>query len=124
MEIVENDSIFLSELQNLISSDDENKMCFDCKIPYPKYVSINNGVFICDRCAEIHRTLGTAISYIRGIEDEWDVYLLMFIQRGGNGRMRYILNSYGLIDESDIKYKYITKASEYHRQLVKKIKNS
>ncbi len=118
MENTNSENFFLSEIQNIISSDDENKMCFDCKFPYPKFVSINNGVFICERCAEIHKTLGTAISYVRGIEEEWDVYLLLFIKRGGNARMRYILNSYGIIDEFDINYKYRTKASEYHRLLV------
>jgi hypothetical protein len=34
---------------------DQNKFCFECKAPDPKFVSVNNGIYICIYCATIHR---------------------------------------------------------------------
>lgn len=103
-----------------------NKMCIDCKKPYPLFASITNGVFICEECAEIHRTLGSHISYVRGLKEKWDVYLLSYMYRGGNNRFTDFMENYEIIEDADIRYKYRTKGIENYRLTVSLIfiKNS
>ena len=33
----------------------ENNICFDCGGDFPKFISINNGTFLCQFCADNHR---------------------------------------------------------------------
>ena len=48
---------------------DLNKYCFECKSPDPKFVSVNNGIYICIQCAVIHRDFGnTKVSSVRSLE--------------------------------------------------------
>jgi len=50
----------------------ENKFCFDCGLISPKWASINNGIFICLKCAGIHRGFGVHISFVRSLTmDNW-----------------------------------------------------
>ncbi|XP_074648072.1 arf-GAP with dual PH domain-containing protein 1-like [Tubulanus polymorphus] len=50
-----------------------NNECVDCGAPDPDWASYNLGVFICQECAGIHRSLGTHISKVRSITlDKWD----------------------------------------------------
>jgi hypothetical protein len=106
------------DIYRLMAKDKENKMCFDCKRPFPKCVSVNNGIFVCDRCAEVHKALGLKISYIREVHDIWDEYLYMHIQRGGNKRLKLFFDKYDIDVKSDISYKYKTCAAEFYRQIV------
>ncbi|KAL0484675.1 membrane-associated protein [Acrasis kona] len=58
-------------LQELLKSPD-NKECADCNAKGPSWASINHGVFLCIRCAGIHRSLGTHISKVRSVTlDVW-----------------------------------------------------
>lgn len=106
------------EILAIFSSDNENKMCFDCQKPYPQFTSINNGIFICEDCSLIHKTLSSNISFVKSIKDEWDEYLLSFMSRGGNRRLRLLMQNYDLIFGADIAFKYKTNAVEYYRQVV------
>ena len=47
---------------NDIMKDPDNLFCFECAVPYPQWVSINNAIFLCKDCANAHRSLGTGIS--------------------------------------------------------------
>jgi len=50
----------------------ENKLCFDCKGVSPKWASVNNGIFLCLKCAGIHRGFGVNISFVRSLTmDNW-----------------------------------------------------
>ena len=69
--------------QYLYERDYENKVCLECKSPKPEYVSINNSILICSKCKDSHIKLGYNISYIRRINDEWDPYILNYLERGG-----------------------------------------
>lgn len=57
---------------NEIMKDPENRYCFDCGTPHPKWASVNNGIIICLNCAGIHRGYGVNISFVRSLTiDNW-----------------------------------------------------
>ena len=58
----------------------------DCGKDNPTKVSINNGVIICEECAEKHDELGHSISFLKDIDDDFDEYLLNFIVFGSNSK--------------------------------------
>ena len=58
-------------LSNLLREED-NKYCVDCDSKGPRWASWNLGIFLCIRCAGIHRNLGTHLSRVRSLElDDW-----------------------------------------------------
>ena len=113
------------DLQYFVNLDNENKICFDCGGPFPTYVSINNGVFICESCANNHKKLGYNISYIHQICLPWDPYLLAYAIRGGNTRFKLLCNEYKVPCQSFYENneerlnKYIIKLGEYYRLVLK-----
>jgi hypothetical protein len=115
MEVNRNE--YYKKISQIIFQNEHNKYCFDCKTPFPKYISINNAIFLCKHCSELHKALGVGISFIRSINEPWDDYLLLYIQRGGNKRLINHFEKYK-IKEFDINIRYRTKASEYYRFLV------
>lgn len=117
MEINRNE--YYKQVSEIISKDNSNKYCFDCKTPFPKYVSINNGIFLCKPCSDFHRTLGVNISFVRSINDVWDEYLLLYIQRGGNRRLKRVFEKLKIENKQEDKsYRYKTKACEFYRYKV------
>lgn len=44
--------------------EDENKYCADCEAKQPRWASWNLGVFLCIRCAGIHRNLGVHLTKV------------------------------------------------------------
>ena len=106
-------------IKYLLEKDYENKICVECKSPMPTHVSINNAIILCGVCAEKHKQLGYNISYIRELKDEWDQYLLNFLERGGNSRYIRLCNQYEL-NQMPIEEKLKTKIMDYYRLLVSK----
>ncbi|OON23360.1 putative GTP-ase activating protein, partial [Opisthorchis viverrini] len=54
--------------------DEDNKYCVDCDAKGPRWASWNIGVFLCIRCAGIHRNLGVHISKVKSVNlDTWTV---------------------------------------------------
>lgn len=53
--------------------DPRNNTCADCKAQsHPRWASWSLGVFICIKCAGIHRSLGTHISKVKSVDlDTW-----------------------------------------------------
>ena len=113
------------DLQYFVNLDCENKICFDCGGPFPTYVSINNGVFICSNCAKNHEKLGYNISYIHKISSPWDPYLLSYATRGGNSRFKRLCLQYEVpcqsFNENDEEKltKYIIRLGEYNRLVLR-----
>lgn len=98
-----------------------NSKCNDCGIEKPKYVSTNNGVFLCERCSLVHRTYGLNISVIRSIEkDNWNELQFLFLKKGGNENFRKFIYEYFFPLNTSTYDIYRSNALDYYR---KKLRN-
>ncbi|KAK6752787.1 hypothetical protein RB195_003909 [Necator americanus] len=79
-------------LQNILLDmlkEDENKYCADCQAKTPRWAAWNLGVFICIRCAGIHRNLGVHISKVRSVNlDSWTAEQVQSMRVMGNEKAR------------------------------------
>lgn len=78
-------------LIEVLLKEDDNKYCVDCDAKGPRWASWNLGVFLCIRCAGIHRNLGVHISKVKSVNlDAWTPEQVAYVQRTGNSRARAI----------------------------------
>ena len=108
-----------------IKNNELNKECFDCGACYPEYISINNGVFICKDCINIHNkfpkqvsnTLKNNLSSLNNKELEY-----MFL--GGNQKLLEFVNyEYPQLHKFKVNILYQTKAMQYYRNYLKYLVN-
>ncbi|XP_014561594.1 hypothetical protein COCVIDRAFT_86491 [Bipolaris victoriae FI3] len=72
-------------LQELIKSVPGNGNCADCGARNPGWASWSLGIFLCMRCAALHRKLGTHISKVKSLSmDKWDNAQVDNMKRIGN----------------------------------------
>ncbi|XP_067876224.1 stromal membrane-associated protein 1 isoform X6 [Heterodontus francisci] len=70
--------------------EEDNKYCADCEAKGPRWASWNLGVFICIRCAGIHRNLGVHISRVKSVNlDQWTPEQIQCMQDMGNTKARH-----------------------------------
>ncbi|CAO3622933.1 unnamed protein product [Mucor fragilis] len=71
---------------NEIVKNPGNELCADCGSKNPRWASYSLGVFLCIRCAGIHRKMGTHISKVKSITmDQWtSEQIEMMRTSGGN----------------------------------------
>ena len=102
---------------------ENNSVCFDCGTLKPKWASINNGIFLCLKCAGIHKNFGVRFSIIRSLQhDNWDDKQIQFLKLGGNLNYKNFLNEYNIpsnTNNNDLKYK--SKCSEYYRKYLRSL---
>ncbi|XP_062506557.1 stromal membrane-associated protein 1-like [Corticium candelabrum] len=68
--------------------DPGNKICADCHAKGPRWASWNLGVFVCIRCAGIHRNLGVHISRVKSVNlDTWTDEQIESISSLGNSKV-------------------------------------
>ena len=71
----EKERVAQEKVQTILTSmlrDEDNKYCVDCDSKGPRWASWNLGVFLCIRCAGIHRNLGVHISKVKSVNlDSW-----------------------------------------------------
>ncbi|XP_005998676.1 stromal membrane-associated protein 1 isoform X2 [Latimeria chalumnae] len=71
--------------------EEDNKYCADCEAKGPRWASWNLGVFICIRCAGIHRNLGVHISRVKSVNlDQWTPEQIQCMQDMGNTKARLL----------------------------------
>lgn len=71
-------------LQDLLKKEG-NGICADCSQGVPEWASLNLGIFLCESCAGIHRSLGSHISKVKSIRfDNWEDDHLRFMEAHGN----------------------------------------
>ena len=113
----------ISFKQTLFSIDPKNKRCIDCGEKKVTYVSINNGVTICELCAQIHRQLGPQISSLHKIDEEFDDYSMNFFIYGGNKNFKKTLKNLGVNLDMQRSKLYQTYGLDYYRKyLLSKVK--
>ena len=97
-----------------------NSNCCDCNAEKPKWASLNNGVFLCLKCAGIHRSLGSEITLIRSLQiDSWTDNQILYLSKGGNNKFKQNLSEYNIPPNLQIDLKYKSKAADYYRKLLK-----
>jgi len=72
-------------LQELIKTVPGNDRCADCGARNPGWASWSLGIFLCMRCASLHRKLGTHISKVKSLSmDSWSNDQVDSMKRNGN----------------------------------------
>jgi len=71
--------------------DEDNKYCVDCDNKGPRWASWNLGLFLCIRCAGIHRNLGVHISKVKSVNlDSWTPQQVASMQQMQNSKARAV----------------------------------
>ena len=107
--------------ETLFSIESRNRKCNDCGDDGVKFVSVNNGITLCELCAEIHKNFGYQISYLRSIDDEFDDYLMGFFIYGGNKKFRRTLKQMGVNLDQKKGNLYRTYGVDFYRRNLKSI---
>ncbi|KAL9588332.1 MAG: hypothetical protein Q9203_002854 [Teloschistes exilis] len=72
-------------LQELVKTVPGNDRCADCGARNPGWASWSLGIFLCLRCASLHRKLGTHISKVKSLSmDTWTNEQVESMRRNGN----------------------------------------
>eukprot|EP01120_Amphizonella_sp_Union-15-10_P008851 TRINITY_DN3267_c0_g1_i4.p1 TRINITY_DN3267_c0_g1~~TRINITY_DN3267_c0_g1_i4.p1 ORF type:complete len:407 (-),score=70.33 TRINITY_DN3267_c0_g1_i4:132-1352(-) len=83
-------SKFKKDLAELLK-EPENRFCADCGARGTLWASANLGIFLCIRCAGIHRSLGVHISFVRSTTlDKWKADHIENMKKIGNARAKEI----------------------------------
>ncbi|XP_066431149.1 stromal membrane-associated protein 2 [Eleutherodactylus coqui] len=74
---------------------EENKFCADCQAKGPRWASWNIGVFVCIRCAGVHRNLGVHISRVKSVNlDQWTQEQIQCMEDMGNGKAKRLYEAF------------------------------
>ena len=111
----------ISFKQTIFSLDSKNKKCNDCGDDDVKFVSVNNGITLCELCAQIHKNFGNQISFLRSIDEEFDDYLMNYFIYGGNKKFRKTLRHMGVNLDVKKAQLYKTYGVDYYRRNLKSI---
>ncbi|KAF4629957.1 hypothetical protein G7Y89_g8181 [Cudoniella acicularis] len=80
-------------LQDLIKTVPGNNVCADCQARNPGWASWSLGIFLCMRCAALHRKLGTHITKVKSLSmDSWSNEQVENMKRVGNIASNKIYN--------------------------------
>ena len=98
-------------------NDPENRKCFDCGASPANWICVNNGIFLCGKCAGEHRGYGAIISNLKFIMlDKLNEFQVEIMKRGGNKLLDNLLNEYKIDkNQMDKLLLYSSRLLEYHR---------
>ena len=101
-------------------NDPDNRKCYDCEATPANWVCVNNGIFLCSKCAGEHRGYGAIISNLKFIMlDKLNEFQIELMKRGGNKKLDRLLEEYK-IDKNKIDklLLYSSRLLEYHRDFL------
>ena len=106
-------------IQNIASLSGNNK-CLECGYDNPNWVSFPFSVFLCPKCARLHKNFKKPFK-IKSIEvSDFSDYEIKLLSIGGNSRFLNLMNEYKIdLKEPTIENKYLTVISEYYILLLK-----
>ena len=98
-------------------NDENNRKCFDCEASPANWICVNNGIFLCGKCAGEHRGYGAIISNLKFIMlDKLNEFQIEIMKRGGNKKLENLLEEYKIDKKkTDKLILYSYKLLEYHR---------
>ena len=106
------------DICDIIEIEGNNK-CNDCQTENPTFTSVNNAVFLCENCANIHKSLGANISLIKSLKtDEFSPEEISLLKIGGNTRFENMVKEYGVKQDHNKEFRYHLKFAEYYRLLL------
>ena len=118
---ISNNKKDLDEKIKEIIEEEMNKECFDCGALNPKFISLNNGIFLCQDCIQLHNKFSRSISLIMNN----NLFLLtnkeiLYIYYGGNNRLNNFVNyEYPGLQNYQPNILYHTQAMDYYRNRLK-----
>ena len=103
-----------------LSNEDDNKKCFDCGAQPARWVSLNNGIYICQSCSEEHKKIESETSKIKSISfEQWNKSQLNIMKKGGNMKLRLFLEENNIEPNIDKNILYNSKLMLYYRNKLK-----
>ena len=81
------------QLQETLHTVPGNNVCADCGVQNPGWASWSLGIFLCVRCASLHRKLGVHVSKVKSLSmDSWSAEQVETMRRVGNERSNASFN--------------------------------
>ena len=98
--------------------DELNNFCVECGEENPEFISINNGIFLCRDCVQIHLKFPKNISKIKKNNiKSLTLNEIQYLLCGGNrSLLNFICNEYPKLAELPANILYRTQAMVYYRQ--------
>ena len=105
-------------LQHIISTNGNDK-CVECGEANPKWVSFPSSVFVCGKCARLHKSF-TKPQRILSVEvAQFTDHEIKLLSLGGNNRFISLMSEYSVsLTEPSIEYKYLTVIGYYHSSII------
>ena len=102
----------------ILLKEPRNNECFECPNKYPEYISLNNGIFLCQECVKNHFNLPRNISYIiKNNLNNISFKDIQYLSCGGNRKLlKFINDEFPNLKNFPPIYFYHTKAMDYYRR--------
>ena len=102
----------------VLLKDPRNNECFECTNYAPEYISLNNGIFLCENCIINHLNLPKSISnIIKNNLNNLSLNDIQYLCCGGNQKLKNFINTeYPNLKKLSPEYLYQTYAMDYYRR--------
>jgi len=95
------DAFCAEEIRNkamlIVRSQNDNKICFDCGVRNPSWMSLTLSVFLCLECSGDHRSMGVHLTFVRSATlDDFTPMQIIHTACGGNARAKEFFRANGM----------------------------